>query len=693
MGQTYTQRRFDLANARQGVGSAASSQRPRKPHQGVENLSLQSLLERDPGQSIPADLRRYLADRFGADLDHVRLHDNALAAAQARDVEARAFTFDNHVVFDQAGFQPRQMAGVSLLAHEISHVIQQSQSQPGQTADHFVGDEAAADRTAIDLTGSQRLSVGPSSPLGIARQTQPTVVPVLTPEEMFRLVQTERAWTYNPGGMVCEDPRGVGRGVGPAAGGRRAGYSVFAVIQITDRQGQAVALTYGEHLRYGAPHAEQGAVNALNRSVPPGVDLKGGRMTVVLDQVPCPPGRQDCLGLLQRYASRKGLELDIRLPTRQAMRGSRTVAPRTAAMSAQRTDVPAVTLYRYLPPGARGGTTPGAAGPTVVPSSGSSAVAALPVVSQPRPASPSMVKQRVALVSQLQRQTQRSIAFTTRVRIYSGVFSGLMSLLSFASVTSDAMSLLAEGTVLSGAQKQANKIEGQSRDAHQWVLDSGADINLLGYIAIVHDAIQREDDDTLFDIDQAASDLGIKLGDFALTFGDMAKKLKARSQAMDVMADFYKKLAQIPQGTGTAANAQAFAMYVSLERLSGTVNSAAENYKKAAEMLAAYDKWLNDLAYRANREAWSIIGRRIVSAMQEIEKREAAKRERGERVDRYLQKQRILHRIATLEELAEQPQCLDPTVLESMRQQRDALVEQLRLLESGFYVPSETSPQ
>src|SRR6476619_2725117 len=56
----------------------------------------------------------------------------------------------------------------------------------------------------------------------------------LTPEEIFtQIIVNSRAWEFNRGGAPKTDPRGVGQGVGPAAGARRAGSAVFSVIQIT----------------------------------------------------------------------------------------------------------------------------------------------------------------------------------------------------------------------------------------------------------------------------------------------------------------------------------------------------------------------------------------------------------------------------------------------------------------------------
>ncbi|AMG31544.1 DUF4157 domain-containing protein [Grimontia hollisae] len=186
----------------------------------------------------------------------------------------------------------------------------------------------------------------------------PTRTP-LTPQEMFRIITDQRAWHFSPGrGQVIEDPAGVGRGVGPATTGRPAhvprtsrpaGSTVFASMQLIDAQGNQVALSYGEHTQYRAPHAEQGATSALRRAIPHGADIQGGRLVVVLDQVPCGPGSANCMQTLRTAARELGVGLEVLLPERQAQRGTRTVRPRTAAMGSQRTDMPRVRLVRYAP--------------------------------------------------------------------------------------------------------------------------------------------------------------------------------------------------------------------------------------------------------------------------------------------------------------------------------------------------------
>ena len=83
---------------------------------------------RSPGQPIDSATRSFFEPRFGQDFSNVRVHTDSRAAQSAQDVDALAYTFQNHVVFRSGGYQPQTSAGRRLLAHELTHVVQQGES-------------------------------------------------------------------------------------------------------------------------------------------------------------------------------------------------------------------------------------------------------------------------------------------------------------------------------------------------------------------------------------------------------------------------------------------------------------------------------------------------------------------------------------------------------------------------------------
>jgi hypothetical protein len=78
-----------------------------------------------PGQSLDTKTLKFMEPRFGHDLSNVRIHTHGQAAASAREVNALAYTVGRDVVFGAGQYQPETGSGRSLLAHELTHVIQQ----------------------------------------------------------------------------------------------------------------------------------------------------------------------------------------------------------------------------------------------------------------------------------------------------------------------------------------------------------------------------------------------------------------------------------------------------------------------------------------------------------------------------------------------------------------------------------------
>ena len=77
------------------------------------------------GSPIDPALRHFMEARFGQDFSGVRLHTDATAAASAESIGALAYTSGKDIVFAPGGYAPRTPHGLHLLAHELTHVVQQ----------------------------------------------------------------------------------------------------------------------------------------------------------------------------------------------------------------------------------------------------------------------------------------------------------------------------------------------------------------------------------------------------------------------------------------------------------------------------------------------------------------------------------------------------------------------------------------
>lgn len=95
------------------------------------------------GEPLPIGVRQFMEPRFGADFGNVRIHKTGKAAALNNELSARAFTTRNHVFFGQDKFKPDTHEGKELIAHELTHTIQQGAAV--QRAPQPVGVQRAAD--------------------------------------------------------------------------------------------------------------------------------------------------------------------------------------------------------------------------------------------------------------------------------------------------------------------------------------------------------------------------------------------------------------------------------------------------------------------------------------------------------------------------------------------------------------------
>ncbi len=86
------------------------------------------------GQPLDAAARAYFEPRFGADLASVRIHTGTEADASARTVHAHAFTYGRDIVFASGQYAPATAYGRRLLAHELTHVLQQRGGGVGMSA-------------------------------------------------------------------------------------------------------------------------------------------------------------------------------------------------------------------------------------------------------------------------------------------------------------------------------------------------------------------------------------------------------------------------------------------------------------------------------------------------------------------------------------------------------------------------------
>ena len=85
---------------------------------------------RSPGQPLDPATRAFFEPRFGHDFSRVRVHTDARAAESARAVNALAYTLGQDIAFGEAQYAPSATEGRRLLAHELTHTVQQPCDAP-----------------------------------------------------------------------------------------------------------------------------------------------------------------------------------------------------------------------------------------------------------------------------------------------------------------------------------------------------------------------------------------------------------------------------------------------------------------------------------------------------------------------------------------------------------------------------------
>jgi hypothetical protein len=147
---------------------------------------------RSSGRPLDAAARSFFEPRFGQDFSTVRVHTDAKAAESARSVNALAYTVGHDIVFDTGQYTPTTSVGKQLLAHELTHVMQQSGQQTSTIHTLRVGpadDTYESEARAL----AQFVAAGPGE-----MAPTPTIVPMKeAPPRIQRAPKTSPSWTVD----------------------------------------------------------------------------------------------------------------------------------------------------------------------------------------------------------------------------------------------------------------------------------------------------------------------------------------------------------------------------------------------------------------------------------------------------------------------------------------------------------------
>jgi hypothetical protein len=342
---------------------------------------------RSTGNPLDEKTLALMEQGFGYDFSHVRVHTDTKAGASAKELNALAYTSGNEIVFSPGHYAPETKTGRKLLAHELTHVVQQAggmksvmrQVGPGprplslsqtlvpselstpeleneitqlrewlgrQTATTVETDRMFQVLSALEQERERR-TAGRSSPsrpsassssLMPARPRTTTEVPAVVPSttivgggvERRPMITLEEQFNFlfNQMGFLSARPGAAVEDMGGTGAGvgpaRAPGYQVYSAIQVVDSQGRQVVLSFGAYMGGGDLHAEEQSLSRLRRILPRDGSLRGGRLITAVTQDPCGPSRHNCSQQLQTFAREYGLVHETYVPVRDDVRPGRS---------------------------------------------------------------------------------------------------------------------------------------------------------------------------------------------------------------------------------------------------------------------------------------------------------------------------------------------------------------------------------
>lgn len=160
---------------RQGTGSQTPGAVPSIVHQVLASA----------GQPLDASTRAFMEPRFGHDFSGVRVHTGPRADESARAVNAAAYTFGEDIVFKSPMFRPADPVGRRLLAHELTHVVQQGNGGGASDGELSIGAadsslEAEADRVAAGIMSNNDAAVSQQATTPLLSRDQDAVGHIMT---------------------------------------------------------------------------------------------------------------------------------------------------------------------------------------------------------------------------------------------------------------------------------------------------------------------------------------------------------------------------------------------------------------------------------------------------------------------------------------------------------------------------------
>jgi Domain of unknown function (DUF4157)/Bacterial toxin 4 len=144
------------------------------------------------GSSLPAPVREQMESSIGADFSGVKIHTGGPAVQMSQDLNAQAFTHGSDIYFNEGKYNPSTTDGQHLLAHELTHVVQQNSGLQTKRIQRAPGDD---DFVLIETTGDTEENIGIS--LESAPQVQKFLVLIGNKLYAYNIESTKPVHTFD----------------------------------------------------------------------------------------------------------------------------------------------------------------------------------------------------------------------------------------------------------------------------------------------------------------------------------------------------------------------------------------------------------------------------------------------------------------------------------------------------------------
>lgn len=492
---------------------------------------------------LDAAVRSFMEPKFGYSFGGVRVHSDARAADSARQVGARAYTVGEHIVVGANRPSFDTDAGIHFWAHELAHVVQQRRGGHAPEVSPSAPHEREADAAATAIAmGRSSVQISSRTGLGIARQ------PDFHDDFKWELERLKRE------AQLLLDDEGITRPVARESVGKPKRVPSPRINDVV-RELKRVA---NDPRANRAADAKRvlGDIAVVRRRLADTNRIRdAGR----------PPGSSN-------YKSPKSD------PAADTTSKPAKVAPAAPAKS------PAVTVKTPTVP----------AGPS--PTGASRVTAEESVNSQ-------LAKQIVSG----QKSLEQAQNFNRRIRGYLTAWNALNDALSLLAAINSMTSLLAHGTAMPKEQQEADAVRRGSEEAITEAETATEDISVLFWTMSISNALRADDAEALFDIDITLMHTQFSLEASAKNLTIMSDDLAQRADGLKGVV--WQQLVEVgvphPE-SGTVDNTIAAELYLSLDKLHGTIRAASENYATAAQRLTDWAMRLKSLGDTAEDAGWFV---------------------------------------------------------------------------------------